>query len=379
MTSRERVQNAITFNPPDRPPVDMDMSLLAYTALLKHLKLPVAEISAPNSAMEVLLDPSVLSQIGIDIVSLKPGSQRFLRSGTLEELPAVTTDSWGVTRKLIPNAGGAYYEIISHPLAGADLGELSTYAWPECDPDNVDEDLRDRAKELHETTDLALMGRFGGPIMEIAFALLGMEEWYIRLIDDTAFVRALLGHIVRICSAQDEQGINSCGRYLQIMKVSGEDLGMQSGLLYSPKMIHEIILPVLRLRWHTAKVKMAAVNPRAKIMLHSCGAISSLIPDLIESGIDILDPVQPNAVDMDPERLKSTFDNQIVFHGGIDIQHLLPFGTVQEVKQRTTEVLDGFKAAKGGFITAPSHCVQPDVPPQNILAMIDAAKNYSRR
>ena len=99
--------------PPDRPPVDMDMSLSAYTARLEHIELPVEEIAYPNTAMEVLPNPEVMSRIGVDIVSLKLGAERLLRSGSLEELPTVITDRWGITRKLIPHAGGAYYEIIT--------------------------------------------------------------------------------------------------------------------------------------------------------------------------------------------------------------------------------------------------------------------------
>ena len=189
MTSRERVQSAINFRPPDRPPIDMDLSLFAYCALLEHLRLPAYDISSPNSAMEVLPDPAVMSTIGIDIVSLKPGERRPLHSGSIEELPAVITDKWGVTRKLIPHSSGAYYETVSHPLAGAGYEELKSHAWPECNPDDTDEVLLSRAKELHETTGLALMGRFGGPILEIAVALIGMEEWYIRLVTDQGFVR----------------------------------------------------------------------------------------------------------------------------------------------------------------------------------------------
>ena len=376
MTSRDRIQNAVNFLPPDRPPVNIDMSLFAYRALLEHLNRPLDNITWPNTAMEVLPDPEVLSEIGIDVISVKPNTPRYMRSGILDELPETLTDGWGITRRLTPQANGAYYEIVDHPLAGAELRDLDRYSWPICDPSDTNEDLRRRAANLHDTTDLALMGRFGGPVIEIAFALLGMEEWYVRLVNDRIFIQDLLDRIADICAAMDLQGINSCGEYLQIMKVSGEDLGMQSGLLYAPRMIRDILLPPLERRWRMVRRRLAEVNPKAKIMLHSCGAIGEIIPDLINSGIDILDPVQPNAAGMDPLILKPAFGNRIVFHGGIDIQRLLPFGTPEEVKRTTAKILEGFRAEEGGFIAAPSHCVQPDVPPQNLLAMIEAAKNH---
>ena len=352
----------------------MDLSLGAYLSLIEHLGVSALQIPLPNAGMEILPDPTVMADLGVDILSVKLGRPQFL--DTAEELPAEITDGWGVTRKLTPHPTGAYYEIISHPLSGAGRAELEDYTWPECDPDEVDEELRTRARNLHSATEFALMGRFGGPILEIAAALVGTEEWYVRLIDDSEFVAALLDHITDVCTALDLRGINSCGQWLQIMKVSGEDLGMQTGLLYSPTLFQDIILPPLRRRWRLVGERLAEVNPETRIMLHSCGAVSSIIPYLAESGIDILDPVQPNAAGMDPGTLNASFGDKMVFHGGIDTQHLLPFGTPEEVRQRTIDVLDGFNAVAGGFIAGPSHCLQPDVPSQNVLAMIDAVKNY---
>ena len=200
MTSRERVTDAINFRAPDRPPIDMDLSLNAYCALLEFLRIPGVDIPAPSTAMEVLPEPAVMSSIGVDIVSLKPGKRRLLPNSSRHELPENTTDGWGVYRRLIPNPSGAYYEVVSHPLAGAGRAELETYPWPECNPDCIDEELRARARAIYEGTDLALTGRFGGPILEIASGLLGMEEWYTRLVADPDFIEALLDRIASICT-----------------------------------------------------------------------------------------------------------------------------------------------------------------------------------
>ena len=352
----------------------MDLSLGAYLAMIEFLGLPKKRIPAPSAAMEIVPDPEVIATLGVDILSIKPGDLKFL-SG-VEDLPKEIVDGWGVRRALKQHRTGAYYEIASHPLSGTGIGKLGEYPWPTVDPSAPDETLRAHAEKLHTETDCALVGRFGGPLLEIASSLLGQEEWYIRLLEDPDFVFALLNRISDICTAQDLRGINACGEYLQIMKVSGEDLGMQSGLLYPPDVFHNIILPPLRSRWQRVRERLSEVNPSAKIMLHSCGAISPIIPELMESGIDIIDPVQPRAFGMDPDTLRASFSN-IVFHGGIDIQQLLPFGTVDEIQRRTTEVLDGFRANEGGFIVAPSHCVQPDIPPENLIAMIDTVREYS--
>ena len=135
-------------------------------------------------------------------------------------------------------------------------------------------------------------------------------------------------------------------------------------------------MPVLRKRWTRVRQKLVEVGSEAKIMLHSCGAISCFIQDLIDAGIDILDPVQPLAEGMVPEKLKKEFNSNIIFHGGVDIQQLLPYGSPQEVYEGTIKCLRGFKAGEGGFILSPAHSVQADVPPENILAMIKTVKNW---
>jgi uroporphyrinogen decarboxylase len=236
--------------------------------------------------------------------------------------------------------------------------------------------LHEYAGRLYAETDLAIMGRFGVPILETAMFLLGMEQWYVRLATDQDFVRELLDRISRIATAQDLAGIEAAGEYLQIVKVSGEDLGSQNGPLFSRRLFRDILLPPLRYRWDAVRDCLASVNPSARIMLHSCGAIRSYLPELIESGIDIIDPVQPLAVGMEPSGLKADFGERLVFHGGIDIQQLLPHGTPDDVARQTQQCASDFQADRGGYILAPAHNVQADVPPENILAMIEAAKSW---
>ncbi|MBC8472901.1 MAG: uroporphyrinogen decarboxylase [Planctomycetes bacterium] len=376
MSSRERVYAAISHQPPDRVPIDLNITLSGYENLRKYLGPKIDENPAPNAAMEVIPDPGVLQSLGVDLVSVKLGGgiSRF------SMLPETITDGWGITRKLAPQSVGAYYEVTTHPLAGSTSDDLKDYPWPDPCPLKKAEALQKQAEELYNHTDLALVGRFGGPILELAADLLGLEEWYLRLAMDKEFIAALLDKIGAICTADDLFGIEYAGQYVQIMKVSGEDFGGQNGPLYSLEMFREILLPPLRHRWQTVREKLDKVNPTAKIMLHSCGAVRSFIPDLIDTGvIDILDPVQPLASDMQPAGLKAEFGDRLVFHGGIDIQRLLPFGTPEEVAAGTVKCLKGFRADRGGFILAPSHSVQADVPPQNILAMVEATKEWVRR
>ena len=369
MNSRQRTIAAINRRPPDRVPIDLNPTLAAYEAIKNHLRLNIPEDLAPNTAMEVIPHPQVLQTLGVDMISVKFPSL----SPQGGRLPEERTDEWGLRYRLVRQTLGAYYEVVHHPLANATLADVKEYPWPTADLTPKVDALRRAACDLHEQTDLALVGRFGAPILEIAAHLLGMEEWYVRLATDQDFVRALLDKIAEAATGQDLAGIEAAGEYLQILKVSGEDLGMQTGPLYSMQLFHEVLLPPLRRRWQEAREALLKVSPSAKIMLHSCGGVRTFIPDLIAAGIDILDPVQPLAQGMDPEGLRRDFPD-LVFHGGLDVQRLLPYGSEEEVARQTLQCLQGFQANRGGFILAPSHNVQADVPPRNILAMIRACK-----
>ena len=237
------------------------------------------------------------------------------------------------------------------------------------------EEAEKNAKALFEDTEFAILGRFGGAITETALYLLGMENWMIRLASDPDFIEALLTKITDFEIALDRIGLEATAKYLQIFKASGEDLGMQTGPMYSMKMFKNQLLPHLKRRFQAARKYLDSVNPSVKIMLHSCGSISKFLPDLIESGIDIIDPIQPHAAAMNSAFLKENFGDKLSFHGGIDIQHVLPFGTKEEieaeVKTRMSDLGPG-----GGYILAPAHNVQADVKPENIIHMINAVKKF---
>ena len=373
MNSRERVHQVLNFESPDRVPVDVNIHKQAHDRLRAHLGLPASH-PAPSGAMEVVPEPDLLRELGVDLISVRMGGAKT-QTGPL---PLHRRDGWGVARKLTPSGtGGPYYEAASHPLAGAELGDLEDYPWPEQRPLQAAEALADHAETLFRDTDLALVGRFGGPVLELAADLLGTEEWYVRLMQDRPFVQALLERITRICTEWDLLGIESAGNYLSIMKVSGEDFGMQQGPLYPPEAFADILLPPLAERWRRVREALAKKNPTARLMLHSCGAMDAFIPDLIKAGIEVLDPLQPCTDGMSPERLRADFGGQLVFHGGVDVQRLLPNGSPEEVETGVKSLLAGFDAGRGGFIAAPTHAVQGDVPAENVLALTHAVREWS--
>lgn len=174
----------------------------------------------------------------------------------------------------------------------------------------------------------------------------GHEQWYKDLINNQEFAHALLDKVCQIQKRIDACCLEAVGAEVDILRLSGEDLGMQDRPLISPRTFRKVVKPHLKELWEDAKASLLAQNPKGKVMLHSCGSVRAFIGDLIECGIDILDPVQPAAKNMNRYELKEEFGEDICFHGNIDIQDVLPFGTKEDI---TAEVKDAIKAlAPGG-------------------------------
>jgi uroporphyrinogen decarboxylase len=376
LTSRERVCRAIRHEEPDRVPVDFNPVLEAYLNIKAYLGLELDETLRTNAHMEVVPHPRILSALGADLISVKLGSPTQRQTVTLAN--GVTLDEWGIGRRRVSQpGGGSYLEAVHHPLADATLHDLERYPWPIADLPGRGEGAEADARRLYEDTDLAIIGRFGGPILETALQLMGLEKWMMRAVTDPEFAGALLDRITDIQIELDRIGLQAAGKYLQIFKASGDDLGMQTGPLYSPKMVRSLFLPRLRRRWLAARAYLNQVNPNVKMLFHSCGGVRAFIPGLLEIGLQILDPIQPRAAHMAPAELKRDFGDRLTFHGAVDEQHVLPFGTEQDVEQevqtRVAELAPG-----GGYILSGSHYIQADTPPANVVAMCRAAHRYGR-
>jgi uroporphyrinogen decarboxylase len=282
---------------------------------------------------------------------------------------------------LIELPGGSYLNEVSHcPLAGLEPSQidLDDYPWPNPHDPGFTAGLEEEAKKLYNETDFALMGRFGGPIMEMGTYLRGFENWLMDLVLYPDFSRDLLERITDIQIILDEAGIKAAGKYLSIFKLSGEDLGTQTSPLFSYQVWEEIIYPVLARRWKAARKALDKYGGRhVKLMLHSDGAFRPFIPDIIQAGVDVLDPIQGYCPGMDLESLKADFGERLVFHGGVDTQYYLPRGSIAEVEAETKRCIQAL-GKNGGLILGPSHFIQPDVPPENVVAMYRTAREYGR-
>jgi uroporphyrinogen decarboxylase len=374
MSSRERVIACLEHREPDRVPLSMSITINAYNNLKRHLGIDLPEDLKPGRWTEVNIHPSVAEKFGLDVLGVPMNPPR--RSFPKQAGPNRRIDEWGVewAKVELPN-GGYYYEMAVAPLANATVADLDDYPWPDGrDPGRV-EGLRETFRHIHDDTGFAILSKFGGAVFEQAWYLRGMERFFTDMVENPAFVHALLDRICRIQMAWDAAGIEAVGEYVDILRLSGEDLGTQAAPLISLRMFRQYVRPYLERLWTFAKCRLLEKNPRGKIMLHSCGAVRAFIPDWINMGLDILDPIQPNAKGMEPERLKADFGAALTFHGGIDAQYVLPFGTPEEVRRHTCRYIQAL-APGGGYIVAPVHNVQGDVPPENLVAMRDAVEEF---
>lgn len=373
-TSRERVVAAINHQEPDRVPIDFTPLKEFYINLKNFLGITLDELIKHNLAMEVIPHPLVLEKIGADVISVKLGTGRGKKPPVHPN--GLVEDAWGVIYKPIKQpGGGTYFEPVHNPLAEVTFDTLETFAWPEIDEPGRLESTAETAKKMFEDTEFALVGRFGGPIIETAVYLMGYEKWMVTAASEPDLAGRILDKITDIQIGLDKVGLEAAGKYLQIFKVSGEDYGAQKGPLYSMKMFRNLLLPRLKRRVDAARAYLDQVNPDCKIMLHSCGSVRRFMPDLIETGIQILDPVQPLAAEMDSVELKKEFGSRLCFHGGVDIQEVLPFGTEEEVIAETRKRIRAF-APGGGYILSTSHNVQADTSPANFMTMINTAHKY---
>jgi len=399
MTHRERVLTALRHREPDRVPIDfggtVDSTILAvpYRALRSHLGLGAGATRISDVVCQTaLVEEDVRRALGVDTMGVfyepsewRPGG---LADGSSVLLPArfrpqsrkdgsqVVLDSAGNVLLKMPE-GGYYFDPIHMPLADAtsvdDIdrhGEaLETYDRP-THLDRSYGELAERARYLCENTDYLLVGFFGGHIFQAAQALRGWERFLIDLLTNRAFAEALMDRLAEGHMRRFEQYAQTVGRYVQVIHVE-DDLGMEDRPLLRPELYRRVVKPYQQKLYSYIKSQCDA-----HLMLHTDGAVYPLIPDFIEMGVDILNPVQVSAKGMDTKRLKRDFGQDIVFWGGgCETQTVLPFGTAEQVREEVKRRVDHL-APGGGFVFTQIHNIQPHVPPENIVAMYETAAEY---
>jgi len=232
-------------------------------------------------------------------------------------------------------------------------------------------------KNVRDNSDLAIVAKFAGAVFELATYMRGHMQWYADLLLDPEFAVKLMGKICSIQKRINENCMREAGKFVDIFRLSGEDLGMQDRPLMSLDTFKEVAKPSLKEMWSHAKELFLTYNPKGKVMLHTCGDVYPFINDLIDCGIDILDPIQPRAAEMDRFRLKKEFGDKLCFHGGIDIQHVLPFGTDEEIEEEIKTAVQSLGPG-GGYILGPAHNVQSDVSAGTLIKMSEFVRKHGR-
>jgi len=314
------------------------------------------------------LDEEVMERFGSDgrPISPKPGPAVLRR----EISDTMLIDDWGITWEKKPSS--LYYEIAKVPLRNATIDDLDKYPWPDLTHSSRFEGLAAEARRLHEDTPYAIVALGYMQIFDMGLMLRGMDQWMMDLAGDPELAHALLRKVTDLMVASARSYLDVVGPYIDLITVS-DDLGSQKGPLISPKMYRNMIKP-----YHAELIAAIKECSKVKIFFHSCGDVYPLLPDLIDVGVDVLNPVQVSAGEMaDTARLKCDFGDRLTFCGGIDTRWVMPHGTTDDVRKEVRRRIKDL-APGGGYIAATVHCIQPDVPPENIVAMCEEVHSAGR-
>ncbi len=381
MTPRERVARALNHQEPDRVPVDLGGTIISsivkksYVDLKNHLGMPVEEIKMLDYVQQLpYVDEAFMHRFGVDFRMVQLPSATAPHLNIFEEGDYYAfIDRWG-SKLHMPKQGGLYFDWVEFPFTEPTMEALDHYKFPRPDPPEYLAQLRDQAKYLYENTDYALVGTaiIGGGIFEQPARVMGLENFLMALVAEPKFADRLMQQITDIYIESCNNYLAQLGRYLHVFTY-WDDVNTQSGWMIDPEIYRKRIKPLERRLVDAIKKKTDA-----KIFFHGCGATYELIPDLIDVGFDILNPVQVSARGMDTRRLKREFGKDIVFWGGgVDTQRVLPFGTPEEVAAEVKRRIDDL-APGGGFVFAAVHNLQALVPPQNIVTAFDTALKYDK-
>jgi uroporphyrinogen decarboxylase len=378
MNSRERVRWALEHRQPDRIPFDLGGTGLttihvdAYRRLRRHLGLPDVQVRILAQAEQLaVVDEDIAERLDTDVRLVLPGlvngfEYRFRDEGEYEAY----TDEWGIGWRK-PKEAGFYYDMYQHPLAGAEsLSDLKAHRFPDPLDSGRFATLRSQAEaELTKGKAIVLGGPCAG-IVEVYAWMRGYERFYMDLAVNQDLVGYMLDRMVEFKCAFWAKALQELGGLADVV-VEADDVAGQQTLLLSPKTYRKLIQPR-----HRQLFRFIKAQAPVKVFFHSCGAVKPLIAGFLEAGVDILNPVQISAVGMDLAALKREFGQDLVFWGGgVDTQRVLGTGTPEEIRQDVRRNIEAL-APGGGFVFAAVHDIQPNVPPENVMAMWGAWREF---
>ncbi|MHB9092172.1 MAG: uroporphyrinogen decarboxylase family protein, partial [Chloroflexota bacterium] len=313
-------------------------------------------------------DERVLRALDVDFRHLLMRGPRK-RPGRRDFADGTFADEWGIVYK----QAGHYMEMINAPLQDATLAEIEGYDWPDpTDPGRV-EGLAEEARRLSEQTDYVIGMQSVGAVFQLCCRLRGMDRFLMEMMLEPDLARRLMAITTDLTIGYYDAALTAIGDYVHVVQTQ-DDLGTQQAPFISPALYQELVQPFQAKLFAFIKQKTGG---KAKVFLHSDGSIFDLLPHIIDAGVDIINPTQPQPVKMEPERLKAAYGDRITFHAGLDQQNVIPFGSVKDVEAEVRRKIS-ILAPGGGYIFAPCHNLQPDVPPENIVAMFETAHAHGR-
>jgi len=372
-TPRERVSLVLEHKEPDRVPIDIGSTAASFVTpvffkLRDHFNIKTRLEPFRPWETAAYYDDELFKALGSDFrhLYLLPPSDFSI---TPDE-NGVFRDLWGIGRRKVREQ----IEIVNNPLREAKtIEDIDNYPyWPNVHDVSRIKGLKERAEYLYYETDYAIATRVPSHgLFELSWELRGMDKFLVDMMVNKEFANHLLDKVLEVQMGLYDLLLTPIGEYVQIVETC-DDFGAQDGPIISPSLYREMIKP----RRKKLNDFIRSKAPQAKIFYHTCGSVYELIPDIIETGIDILNPIQPSAKDMDSFRLKREFGDRLCFHGGIDVQTSLRGSKAaieKEVKTRIKALAPG-----GGYILATTTNCQIDVPLENILLWLDLAKKYGQ-
>lgn len=381
MTSRERVLAAINHEEPDRVPIVLGVSnatgikMKTYQGIKNRIgvEAPDEYIYAWPELGTAKIDEATMKRLHSDVRGVRDLEPASVLKRNRERAPhSDCIDSWGSGQKEVEP--GYWYPGV-HPIPDATgLEDIENYpGWPDMsDPTRVAH-VKERARQLAEQNEFAILAT---PWLlfpfERAHAMQGMDVFMLNMAMDPDFAKALLTKITEVCKELMGPFLAELGDNVDIIKI-GDDLGTQESLLISPKMYREILKPL-----HADFISFIKERTKAKVFFHTDGDVVPLIDDFVEIGVDILNPIQTSAGKMaDLPMLKKRFGKNIVLCGAIDTHEVLPHGSPEQVRQEVKRVME-ILGPGGGYMIASVHTIMTDVPPENVLAMVDAVEEFGK-
>ncbi len=374
MNSRERVRTTFNHQEPDRVPIDFGQDFhngineVAYQNLLDHLGITDAGPVEVYDLMQrlAIVDPRVLERFRVDTryIFTNPPESFNLQV----EQDGSFGDEWGVYRKRC----GYYCDSVRWPLKGMSKEQIIKHPFPDPAEKSRFAGLRDKAKDLYENTDYALMAGQAATLFYLPAELFGFQEFMQDLVCDRPKIEALLDKVVEFWLEFQGRYLDEIGDYIEGWWM-GDDWGMQEGPIMSPDLFRNVFKPRYK-----RLLDLVRSKTDAKICLHTCGATYWILDDLADLGINVVHPVQPTAAgNEDPQRIKKDYGDKLGFYSNIANTTILPHGTPLEVAEEVTRKI-GALAPGGGYMFSGGHNIQADVPPENVVALFDTAYEAGR-